>query len=162
MLSTIFVQLLGQKMVLSVIQKTNMKYLFFVLALFVSGTLMAQSVAVHKDPRIEILIKKQAEINNASTRNSAKRRSSKGFRLLIANTSSRTDAMAARTKSLTYFPELKPYLVHQAPYFKITVGNFLTRAEAAAYQKRMASLFPGGIFIVNATIEVKPEEVEKE
>ncbi len=140
-----------------------MKLLFFVLGLFISGSLMAQStgsVVVHKDPRVDVLLKKQAEVNNLSTRNSSKRRFAKGYRVMVANTTNRNEAMAARTKILTYYPELKPYLHHQSPYFRITAGNFLTRAEAVAYQKRMSNIFPNGVFIVNATVEVKPEEVE--
>ena len=136
-----------------------MKYLFFVVALFVSVDLMSQSVAVHKDPRIDVLLKKQAEVNNVSTRSAAKRRTARGYRLLVASTNSRSEAMAARTKILTYYPELKPYLSHQAPYFKVTAGNFLTRSEALAYQKRMSSILPGAV-VINATIEVKPEDVE--
>lgn len=123
---------------------------------------MAQngSVAIYKDPRIDILLKKQAEINNVSTRNSAKRRTARGYRLLVASTNNRTEAIAARTKVLTYYPELKAYMYHQSPYFKVTAGNFLTRGEASAYQKRMNAVFSGGVFIINATIEVKPEDVE--
>lgn len=139
-----------------------MKQLFLLAALFFSAQLMAQSVVVHKDPRVDILLKKQAEVNNISTRNSAKRRFAKGYRVLVASTSNRNEAMAARTRVLTYFPELKPYTHHQSPYFKVTAGNFLTRAEAAAYQKRMAPHFPNGVFIINATVEVRPEDVEKE
>lgn len=136
-----------------------MKYVFFFVALFVSANLMAQSVAVYKDPRIDVLLKKQAEVNNVSTRNKTSRRTARGYRLLVANTNNRTEAMAARTKILTYYPELKPYLTHQAPYFKVAAGNFLTRAEASAYQRRMSSVLPGAV-IINATIEVKPEDVE--
>lgn len=141
-----------------------MRYLFIAAALFVSANLMAQSngsVVVHKDPRIDVLVKKQAEVNNVSTRNSAKRRSAKGYRLMVASTTNRNEAIAARTKVLTYFPELKPYMHHQSPYFKVTAGNFLTRNEAVAYQKRMTPLFSGGVFVVNAIVEVEPEAVEK-
>lgn len=138
-----------------------MKYLFSLVAFFISVNLMAQnSVAVFKDPRIDILVKKQAEVNNISTRSSVKRRTAKGYRVLVASTNSRTEAISARTKVLTYFPELKAYMYHQSPYFKVTAGNFLTRGEASAYQKRMSGQFPGGVAIVNATIEVKPEDVE--
>lgn len=129
--------------------------------MFLSVQLSAQdAVMVHKDPRIDILLKKQAEVNNLSTRNSAKRRFAKGYRLLVASTNNRNEAMAARTKVLTYFPELKPYTHHQSPYFKVTAGNFLTRSDAAAYQKRLSSYFTT-VVIVNATVEVKPEDVER-
>ncbi|MFV0604729.1 MAG: SPOR domain-containing protein [Niabella sp.] len=140
-----------------------MTRLFFLMVLFISSQVMAQqaaSVSVYKDPRIDVLIKKQAEVNDYSTRNASKRRNTKGYRLLVASTSNRNDAIAARTKVLTYYPELKAYMYHQSPYFKVTAGNFLTRADAAAYQKRMNANFAGGVFIINATIEVKPEDIK--
>lgn len=138
-----------------------MKQIFLFAAMFFSVQLMAQNaVVVHKDPRIDVLLKKQAEVNNVSTRNATKRRNAKGYRVMVASTSNRKEAMAARTKVLTMFPELKPYTYHQSPYFKVTAGNFLTRAEAVSYQKRMSPHFPGGVSVINATIEVKPEDVE--
>ena len=137
-----------------------MKHVFFLLAVFFSVNAMAQnSVAVIKDPRIDLLLKKQAEVNNVSTRNSTKRRFAKGYRLMVANTINRAEAITARTKVLTYYPELKAYMYHQSPYFKVTAGNFLTRSEASAYQKRVSNVLPGTV-IINATVEVKPEEVE--
>jgi hypothetical protein len=142
----------------------DMKHLFFVTTLlFISINLMAQttgSVSVYKDPRIDILLKKQAEVNDLSTRNSAKRRSANGFRLLVVSAINRNDAIAARTKVLMNFPELKAYMFHQAPYFKVTAGNFLNRNDALAYQKKMTPFFPSGVFVINAVIEVKPEEAE--
>jgi Sporulation related domain. len=49
---------------------------------------------------------------------------------------------------------------YQAPYYKVKAGNFISRNDAQAYQKKLASIFPGNIFIMNDTVEVKPEETE--
>ena len=117
------------------------------------------SVIIHKDPRIDALAKKQAAVNAAYKRATA--RSMKGYRLLIVNTNKRDEAIAAKTKIYTYFPELKAYLVYQTPYFKLKAGNFKTRIEAEKYRQNMNMVFPKGVFIVNDTIEVKPEK-EKE
>lgn len=111
------------------------------------------SVIVHKDPRIDLLIKKQIQINEETTREA--RRISKGYRLLVINTNNREEAAAAKTKVYTYFPELKSYLLYQAPYFKLKVGNFKEKKEAEDYQKRLEKYFPKGVFIMNDTIEVK-------
>ena len=111
-------------------------------------------VIVHKDPRIDLLIKKQAQINEETSRDS--RRNMKGFRLMIINTNKRDEAIAAKTKVYTYFPELKAYLLYQTPYFKLKVGNFKDSKEAEAYQKRMNVYFPKGVFVMNDIIEVKP------
>ena len=112
------------------------------------------SIVVHKDPRIDLLVKKQAQINEVTTRDS--RRSAKGFRLMIINTNKRDEAIAAKTKVYTYFPELKAYLQYQSPYFKLKVGNFKERKDAEDYQKQLNVYFPKGVFIMNDIIEVKP------
>src|ERR1043165_7955407 len=73
----------------------------------------SNSVVVHRDQRLELLKKKQIEINEETSRNA--RRSAKGFRLMVINTDKREDAIAAKTKVYTYFPELKAYLTYQSP-----------------------------------------------
>ena len=128
----------------------------FVLLYSVAFAQTNGSVAVYKDPRIDLLINKQASINASVKR--ATTRSGRGFRLMVINTNKRDEAIAAKTKLYTYFPELKSYLSYQSPYFKLKAGNFKTRAEAVEYQKNMATLFPKGVFIVNDVIEIKPEK----
>src|SRR5829696_4990834 len=115
----------------------EMKHLFILLGL-VCGALLVQAqdttatVVVHKDPRVDVLMKKQADVNAAIKRATA--RTAKGYRLLVINTNKRDEAIAAKTKIYTNFPELKAYLVYQSPYFKLKVGNFKTREEAQQYQ----------------------------
>lgn len=115
-------------------------------------------VVVHKDYRIDALIKKQASINKESKKNSA--RTMRGYRLLVMNTINRDEAIAAKTKVYTLFPDQKAYLSYQSPYFKLKAGNFKTRDEAAKYQKSMNTVFPKGVFIINDIVEVKPEKEE--
>ncbi len=118
------------------------------------------AVIVHKDPRIDILVKKQSSINTAVKKASA--RSMRGYRLMIINTNKRNEAIDAKTKIYTYFPELKAYLSYQSPYFKLKAGNFKTRDEAEKYRKMMTTMFPKGVFIINDIIEIKPEkEIEE-
>lgn len=111
------------------------------------------SVVVHKDPRLDLLIKKQIQINEETSRDA--RRIGKGFRLLVINTNKREDAIAAKSTVYNYFPELKSYLVYQSPNFKLKVGNFKERKDAEDYQKKLQKQFPKGVFIMNDTIEVK-------
>ena len=144
----------------------HMKFLITCISLSLSGLLQAQTdttaqtandsitVLVHKDPRLDLLIKKQAVINELTSRDS--RRTDKGFRLMIISTTSRDEAIAAKTKVYTYFPDLKAYLWYQSPYFRVKAGNFKERKDAEAYQKRMNNYFPRGVFIMKDVIEVKP------
>lgn len=145
-----------------------MKNLLLIITLFVLKTGFTQesvsavatsstsSVIVHKDPRVDVLIKKQGTINKNVKKSSA--RFGRGYRLMVVNTNKRDEAIAAKTKIYTHFPELKAYLAYQSPYFKLKAGNFQTRAEAEKYRKLMTSLFPKGVFIMNDTIEIKPEK----
>jgi len=136
-----------------------MKYLVFILFAFVTVGAFAQdtsSVVVHKDPRLDVLLKKQGDINAAIKKANA--HTARGFRLLVINTNKRDEAIAAKTKVYTNFPELKAYLVYQSPYFKLKVGNFKTRDEAQEYQKSLGYYFPKGVFVIADTIEVTPEK----
>lgn len=115
-----------------------------------------QSVVIHKDPRLDLLIKKQAEINEETTRNA--RKIARGYRLLVVNTNRRDEAIGAKSKLYQYFPELKSYLYYQSPYFKVKAGNFKGRKEAEDYQKKLNKFFQKGVFIMSDLIEVKPEK----
>jgi hypothetical protein len=114
------------------------------------------TVIIHKDPRIDLLMKKQAEINEETSREA--RRGNKGFRLMIITTPNRQEALNARARLYQFFPELKAYLWHQSPYYKLKAGNFRERKDAEAYQKKMNKHFPRGVFIIPDTIEIKPEK----
>ena len=141
-----------------------MKSLLLLVGIFSFSSLIAQNntyadtnaVVIHKDPRIDALAKKQAALNAAIKKASA--RSMRGYRLLVINTNKRNEAIDAKTKIYTYFPELKAYLIYQTPYFKLKAGNFKTRDEADRYRKNLNSVFPKGVFIINDTIEITPEK----
>jgi hypothetical protein len=140
-----------------------MKYFFlfsFILVVAGASAQDSSSIVIHKDPRLDVLLKKQGEVNAAIKKANA--RTAKGYRLLVANTNKRDEAIAAKTKVYTNFPELKAYLVYQSPYFKLKVGNFKTREEALQYQKSLGFYFPKGVFIIADTIEITPEKEENE
>jgi len=136
-----------------------MKSFIAIAFLLIAARLHAQtdsgSVTVHKDPRIDQLIKKQMQINEETTRDS--RRNIPGFRIQVISTTDRSKVFSAKTQVYEDFPELKPYLVYMPPYYKLRVGNFKTQEEAEDYQKRLAKLFPTGLYVIHDIIEVKPE-----
>jgi hypothetical protein len=113
------------------------------------------SIVIHKDPRIDALVKKQAEVNEETTRNA--RRNMQGFRIQVINTSDRNAAISAKTKVYQLYPELKAYLLYQSPYFRLRVGNFRDKDEADDYLKALSKQFPGNVFLVRDIVEVKPE-----
>jgi hypothetical protein len=144
-----------------------MKLFLLALNSFVFLNLNAQSISidtssvvVHKDPRLDLLVKKQAAINEESLRYVKK--VAKGYRLLVANTIKRDEAINAKAKLYNYFPELKSYLSYQSPYFKLKAGNFKDKKEAEDYQKKLNQYFPKGVFVMADVIELKPEKDPEE
>ncbi len=113
------------------------------------------SVVVHKDPRIDLLINKQIEINEYTTRNA--RRTAPGYRILVINTNDRSKASEAKARIYQQFRELPAYLMYQSPFYKLKVGNFREREEAEQYLADIQRFFPSGVYIVRDVIEVKPE-----
>jgi SPOR domain len=137
-----------------------MKKILFALSIFFSLQAFAQqdsgSVVVHKDARLDLLVNKQAQINEETSRDA--RRTGKGFRLMVISTNNRDEAIAAKTRIYTYFPEIKAYLWHQSPYYKVKAGNFKDRKEAEEFQQKLNVYFPKGVFIMNDIVELKPEK----
>ena len=122
----------------------------------IAQTDSTSSIVIHKDPRVDLLVKKQAQINEVTTREA--RRSVAGYRIQVINTSDRNAAISAKTKIYQLYPELKAYLLYQAPYFRLRVGNFIDREEAEDYRKSLSREFPNSVFLVRDTVEVKIAE----
>ena len=119
--------------------------------------LPASNVVVHKDFRLDILGRKEAELNAAATALLA--RSALGYRLQVLSTNDRDLAMKTKSQLLQQYPDQKTYLFYQSPYVKIRFGNFKTRQEAEQYRKQISKMLGGiSIYIVPERIEVKPEK----
>jgi cupin superfamily acireductone dioxygenase involved in methionine salvage len=128
--------------------------------LLITGAASAQQdsagVVVHKDPRLDLLVKKQIEYNEVTTREA--RRFVQGYRILVVNTNDRNKASDAKTKMYQEFPELRTYLEWKAPFYKLKVGDFKTREEADEYLEDIKRVFPTGVYVVRDIIEVNPDK----
>ena len=118
---------------------------------------LGNGIIIVKDIRYDSLSRKKAEINKKAT---IARTPVRGFRLQIMNSTNRTEALDAKSKMLSLYPQHKLYLQYQAPYFKLRMGNFRQYGEAAALKKEINDLFPKGITIIPSNIEYKPEQEE--
>ena len=117
-----------------------------------TGTL--NNIAIHQDPRVDILVKKNREINQEIYLKTI--RNMQGYRVQVINTNDRNKALDIKTKLLNEFPGEKTYLVYHSPYFKIQIGNFLKREDAENLLDRIKKLYPTGVFIVPSRVEFKP------
>lgn len=78
-----------------------------------------------------------------------------GWRVQIffgSGTTARRTAENIKKDFLRKFPDIPAYLVYEAPFFKVRVGNFRSRLEAAKTKKIMEKSFTN-IFIVEEKIE---------
>ena len=142
-----------------------MKAFFLLLPAFFSITTYAQDtssqvskVTVYKDNRLDDLIKKETEINEAYARLLG--RSAKGYRLMILSTNDRALAMNVRSELLRNFPDQKVYMIFQQPYIKLKFGDFLERDEAVKYKAEIikSKLITNNIYLVSEKIELKTDK----
>src|SRR5215831_224427 len=137
-----------------------MKQIFIIVFIFFVGTTCyaADTIIVHKDPRLDILTKKQSEVNK---RTSGMTSSGlyKGYRLQVLSTRSREDAFKLKTQLLKMFPSQQAYVVFQSPYFKVRVGNFIHKPDAESFKTKLSKTMQNA-YIVEDAIEYTPQEDE--
>lgn len=143
-----------------------MKSLAYLLFFTVSGTAAsAQTTAavlptdspaikVFKDPRLDILGKKEAEFNSSGIR------SAKGYRLFVLKSNDREQVMRVRAQLMQVFPDQKPYMIFQAPFIKLKFGDFVEKTDAEKYRLQImkAKIVPGNVYVVPEIVEVKPDK----
>ena len=141
-----------------------MKQILFLIALAVSQQLVAQTdtvstgtMIVHSDFRLQILARKELELNATAARNLE--RSAMGYRLQVLSTNDKELAFKTRTQLLQKFPEQKVYMYFQAPYVKLKFGNFKSKQEADIYKAQVSRMLGGiSIYFLSERIEIKPEK----
>jgi len=136
--------------------------LFFTVILFfnaaaqtlVKDSVITGTVIVTKDPRLDILAKKEVEFNKLAALGP---KAAQGFRLLVVNSNDRNYAMKIRAQLLQAYPEQKVYMTYQAPFIKLKFGNFLDAAEAEKYRKLIttAKIVVNNVYVVPEIVEVK-------
>ena len=122
-----------------------------------TDSITANKIVVHQDYRMDILARKEADINTAILKVQA--RLAKGYRLMILNTNDRGYAMKVRGELLQKYPDEKTYMWFANPYIKIKFGNFKTQDEAEPYRNAISKMMNGAtIYYLPETIEVKPDK----
>ncbi|HET9056634.1 MAG TPA: SPOR domain-containing protein [Chitinophagaceae bacterium] len=143
-----------------------MKRLIFLYGILITVTgfsqtitdTLANKIEITKDARLDLLVKKQFEINEKAN----KLKDNKGFRIMVLNTNNRSEVLSAKSTLLKNFPEQKHYLSYQSPYFRLKFGDFKTKEEALDYRKKLQFYFPNAdLFIIPDKIEVKLNKDDK-
>ncbi len=132
-----------------------MKYALFFIFCFSFSVNLAQNgkVIIEADERINNLLDKQTKLNKSKDGVS-------GYRIQLKNTSSQKDANALRARFNSAFPNLKSYLNYDAPYYKIRVGDYLTKMESQKDLNEIRKAYSGA-YLVPCHIQVN-EAIKKE
>lgn len=138
-----------------------MRILFLIIASLVTQIVFGQdSIVVKKDPRLDVLSAKQAQINKRTSLVTSSGMI-KGFRLQVVSTTNRDVALRTKADLLSRYPEHKAYLLFQSPYFKVRFGNFLKREDAEKMRKLLNKQHPQGVFVVEDGIDYTLKDDEE-
>lgn len=78
----------------------------------------------------------------------------KGFRIVIYNGTDRAQALQAKNNFAKTFPGVSSSMSYNVPSYKIKVGDFESRAQAAGFLRQVSKAYPAS-FIVPDIIRVK-------
>ena len=134
--------------------------LLMLLSITTAKAQFARSPYVTRDPRLDKLVDKQAELNKEALK--ARTILEPGFRILIISTNKRDLALEAKSKLMKLYPDQKTYLYYQSPNFKLQFGNFKTYKDAELLRKDLSASFGETLLIIPAQVELKPEKQENE
>ena len=115
-------------------------------------------ITVIKDPRLDILAKRELEFNTMGLK------AAKGYRLLVMSSNDREKVMAARAKLLQQFPDQKVYMTFQFPNIKLKFGNFVEKPEAERFRDLLSKMqiVSNNVYVVPEVVEVKPDRLKSE
>ena len=128
------------------------------LFLSLSGIALSQKVEnlsyVNRDPRIDRLIEKHRQYNQANP-------GVDGFRVQVffdSGNNSKRAAQTAREKFMEGYPEVGAYLTFNSPYYRVRVGDFRTKLEAEGFLFQLATTYPNAFTVPDRIrIEKKSE-----
>ena len=140
-----------------------MKFLLTLVIILCSSIAFCQedsTIIIHKDSRLEALMKKQSDINRVASFKTSNG-SYKGYRIMVLNTNDREFAYKTKGQLLSRFPDHAVYVGYQAPFFKLKMGDFVKKEDAEDLRKQLTSMMPKGVFVVQDIIKMTPEEEQK-
>jgi hypothetical protein len=123
------------------------KGILFVFLILSGLRMIAQensgSLQIIEDPRIDTLVKRHFELNKINP-------CIEGWRINIffeAGNYSKKLAIEAKSHFVQNHPDIPCYLVFQEPYYKIRIGDFRTKLQAAKVLKEISPEYPNAFVI---------------
>lgn len=111
------------------------------------GTSVFENISVNQSDSVKAAFAKYVEQNSSRKRNGYR------IRIYISNAQNARAVSEDVEKSFKEsFPEIPAYISSSNPYFKVTVGNYRNRSDAARALNKVKEHFPGA-FIVKEHID---------
>ena len=130
---------------------------FFMLLISTSAFAQTKGkVEVIKDPRIDTLAARRAELNRTLGVETVS-----GFRVQIFTGTNRKDAYSAQAKFQDEFPDIRTYVIYSDPNFKVRVGDFRTKADAEKLEDDLKKWFNGMFIIQDKINPPKPDTTDE-
>ncbi len=95
----------------------------------------AKGVVIHADSRLAVLTRKYRNVQLGVIR------SGQGYRVQIYNGNDRQKATSIKVDFMRRFPKTRTYLTYVQPQFRVKVGDFRSRAEAAEMYRQVNTLY---------------------
>lgn len=128
-----------------------------VALLFVAGAVNAQTAATDTDTvsyfrtgKGTVKTDAGAQVDNFMTSMKTTEYTPTGFRVQLTSESgqgSQARANEVKARFMSNFKDVDSYLVWEAPNFKIRVGDFRTKFEAAMFWKQIQAEFPNSYVV---------------
>ncbi len=96
------------------------------------------NLKITQDERIDMLLLRYQKLKY-------KENSMPGYRIQIffgSGRNSRESALDSKARFLSDFPGYPAYIIYETPYYKVRVGNFRTKREAADLFSKLKRKFP--------------------
>lgn len=77
-----------------------------------------------------------------------------GYRIQVAFSNDRQEAYNNKAKLYKDLPDEKCYVEYEQPYYKLRIGDYMTRLEAYDKLREVIIKYPGA-FVVRAKVKIK-------
>lgn len=122
--------------------------ILFFLILAASAAAQPGTLTVNQDPRVDELVRRHVELNE-------KMIGIPGYRIQIffaSGNDSKDRANAVRAEAMKSHGDQPVYMIFEAPYYKVRMGDFRSRLDAERAMQSIRLSFPGA-FIVEDVIQ---------
>ena len=125
-----------------------------------SNAQFSKDEMVIKDPRVNVLIQKQIELN----RNEFNRRTYviQGYRIQVISSNNRNQVLSIKSDLLKNYPNEQTYLIYQSPNFRLLFGNYTTYKAAQSARTELENFIGNSLLIVPSKVEVKGVNLSEE